>query len=220
MTKHRGPCRIVLADDHPIVLSGVKSLIESDARYALLATCSDGTAALDAIRRLQPDLVVLDISMPGMNGLEVLERLTAEGIGSRVVFLTASARDDDIASAAALGAWGLLLKKAAADQLLECLEAVANGQRWMPSNVVDEAIQREAVRRTEAERLTKSLTPRERELVWLATEGLSNKEIARRIGVTEGTVKIHLHNVYQKLGVTNRTAMTALALAHREKFKR
>jgi RNA polymerase sigma factor (sigma-70 family) len=76
------------------------------------------------------------------------------------------------------------------------------------------------VRRTEAERLTRSLTPRERELVWLATEGLSNKEIARRIGVTEGTVKIHLHNVYQKLGVTNRTAMTALALAHREKFKR
>ena len=73
----------------------------------------------------------------------------------------------------------------------------------MPAGVVDEAIQREAARRTEADRLTKALTPRERELVWLATEGLSNKEIARRIGVTEGTVKIHLHNVYQKLGVTN-----------------
>lgn len=220
MTKHRLPCRIVLADDHPIVLSGVKSLIESDPRYTLLATCSDGAAALDAVRRLRPDLVVLDISMPGLSGLEVLERLAAEKIDSRVVFLTASVRDDDIATAAALGAWGLLLKRAAADQLLECLEAVANGQRWMPAKVVDEAIQREAARRTEAERLTKALTPRERELVWLATEGLSNKEIARRIGVTEGTVKIHLHNVYQKLGVTNRTAMTALALAHREKFKR
>jgi two-component system nitrate/nitrite response regulator NarL len=220
MTKHRLPCRIVLADDHPIVLSGVKSLIESDPRFALLATCSDGIAALDAIRQLRPDLVVLDIAMPGLNGLEVLERVSAENIETKVVFLTASVRDDDIAGAAALGAWGLLLKKAAADQLLECLEAVANGQRWMPPSVVDEAIKREAVRRTEAERLTRSLTPRERELVWLATEGLSNKEIARRIGVTEGTVKIHLHNVYQKLGVTNRTAMTALALAHREKFKR
>src|SRR5829696_4307980 len=132
---------------------------------------------------------------------------------TRVLFLTASANDDHIASAVALGASGLLLKEAAADQLLEALGAVASGSRWLPPEV-DAAIQREVVRRSEFQRVAGALTPREREVVLLATEGLSNKEMARRIGVTEGTVKIHLHNVYQKLGVTNRTAMTALALAH------
>ena len=220
MSTNGSRCSIVLADDHPIVLSGLTSLIRSDPRYDLLAACSDGSAALQAIRDLQPDLAVLDISMPGLNGLEVLQRLQAEETTSRVVFLTASARDEDIATAVSRGAWGLLLKEVAADQLLECLESVAGGSRWLPADMIDGALTREATRKAEAARVTRALTPRERELVGLAMEGLSNKEIARRIGVTEGTVKIHLHNVYQKLGVTNRTAMTALAIAHREQFKR
>ena len=213
------PCRIVLADDHPIVLSGLTSLIETDPDYDLVATCSNGVDALEAVRELQPDLAVLDISMPGLTGLEVLARLQAEKNDSRVIFLTASASDEDITAAVSQGAWGVLLKEVAADQLLECLSAVASGSRWLPAQLVDGALQREAARRSEANRIAGALTPRERELVLLATEGLSNKEIARRIGVTEGTVKIHLHNVYQKLGVTNRTAMTALALTHREHFK-
>ena len=219
MTMDTPPCRIVLADDHPIVLSGLKSLIETDPDYVLVATCSNGADALEAVRELQPDLAVLDISMPGLTGLEVLERLQTDKIASRVIFLTASASDEDIAAAVSRGAWGVLLKEVAADQLLECLGAVAGGSRWLPSQLVDGALQREAARRSEANRIAGALTPRERELVLLATEGLSNKEIARRIGVTEGTVKIHLHNVYQKLGVTNRTAMTNLALTHREHFK-
>ena len=213
------PCRIVLADDHPIVLSGLTSLIETDPDYDLVATCSNRVDALEAVRELQPDLAVLDISMPGLTGLEVLARLQAEKNDSRVIFLTASASDEDITAAVSQGAWGVLLKEVAADQLLECLSAVASGSRWLPAQLVDGALQREAARRSEAHRIAGALTPRERELVLLATEGLSNKEIARRIGVTEGTVKIHLHNVYQKLGVTNRTAMTALALTHREQLK-
>ena len=219
MTTGARPCRIVLADDHPIVLSGLTSLIETDPDYDLVATCSNGVDALEAVRELQPDLAVLDISMPGLTGLEVLARLQAEKNDSRVIFLTASASDEDITAAVSQGAWGVLLKEVAADQLLECLSAVASGSRWLPAQLVDGALQREAARRSEANRIAGALTPRERELVLLATEGLSNKEIARRIGVTEGTVKIHLHNVYQKLGVTNRTAMTALALTHREHFK-
>jgi len=211
--------RLVLADDHPVVLSGLKSLIESNPRFEVLAGCVDGIAALEAIRDLKPELAVLDISMPGLTGLDVLEHIKSEMLPTRVLFLTASANDDHIASAVALGASGLLLKEAAADQLLEALGTVASGSRWLPPEVVGAAIQREVVRRSEFQRVAGALTPREREVVLLATEGLSNKEMARRIGVTEGTVKIHLHNVYQKLGVTNRTAMTALALAHRDKFK-
>ena len=214
MTQRAPPYRIILADDHPIFLGGLTSLIRSDPAYALVATCSDGSAALQALRDLQPELAVLDIGMPGLTGLEILEILRREALPTRVVFLTASANDEDIAHAVALGVWGLLLKRAAADQLLGSLAAVASGCRWLPPDVVDGAVAREAARRQESERLAGALTPRERELVVLATEGLSNKEIARRIGVTEATVKIHLHNIYQKLGVSNRTALAALASVH------
>lgn len=220
MTPSASNFRIVLADDHPVVLSGLASLIQSDPRLTVAASCRDGASALRAIRDLRPELAVLDISMPHLTGLQVLEAILVDGLETRVVFLTASATDQNIARAVDLGAWGLVLKEAAADRLLECLGAVGRGNRWLPAEVIDPAIEREAARRIEAERVTGALTARERELVILATEGLSNKEIARRLGVTEGTVKIHLHNVYQKLGVTNRTAMTALALAHRDKFRR
>jgi DNA-binding NarL/FixJ family response regulator len=220
MTASATAFRIVLADDHPVVLSGLKGLIQSDARFVVVESCRDGASALEAVRELRPDLAVLDISMPHLTGLQVLEAMLAEGLMTRVVFLTASATDENIATAVELGAHGLVLKEAAADRLLECLAAVAGGSRWLPAEVVDPAIKREGARRAESDRVTGALTARERELVVLATEGLSNKEIARRLGVTEGTVKIHLHNVYQKLGVTNRTAMTALALAHRDKFWR
>jgi DNA-binding NarL/FixJ family response regulator len=219
MTQPALPHRIVLADDHPIFLSGLANLIRSDSRYALLATCSDGAAALQALRDLQPDLAVLDIGMPDMSGLDVLETARRESLPTRVVFLTASANDEYIARAVALETWGVLLKDAAADQLLECLAAVVGGRRWLPPEVVDKAVAREAARHLEADRIVGSLTRRERELVVLATEGLSNKEIARRVGVTEATVKIHLHNIYQKLGVSNRTALTALVLAHRGAFR-
>ena len=211
--------RLVLADDHPVVLSGLKNLIQSDRRYEVLASCSNGLEALAAIREHRPDLAVIDISMPGLSGLQVLEHVRSELLGTRVVFLTATASDESIANAVALGVWGLLLKDAAADQLLTSLAAVAAGDRWLPPEVVDVAVHRATARRSEADRIVGSLTQRERQLILLATEGLSNKEIARRFGLTEGTVKIHLHNIYQKLGVTNRTAMTALALAHLDRFK-
>jgi two-component system nitrate/nitrite response regulator NarL len=211
--------RLVLADDHPIVLRGLKSLIQSDRRYDVLAACSNGLEALDAIRAHRPDLAVLDISMPGLNGLQVLEHVQSELLQTRVVFLTASASDESIARAVTLGAWALLLKDAASDQLLEALAAVVSGSRWFPPDVVDAAIRRVAARRSEGDRIVGSLTQRERQLILLVMEGLSNKEIARRFRLTEGTVKIHLHNIYQKLGVTNRTAMAALALAHLDRFK-
>jgi RNA polymerase sigma factor (sigma-70 family) len=219
MTQPTTPYRIILADDHPIFLSGLTSLIRSHPAYALVATCSDGSAALQAVRSLQPDVAVLDVSMPSLTGLEVLETARREGLPTRVVFLTASATDEHIAQAVALGAWGLLLKNAAANHLLECLAEVVSGRRWLPPDIVDGAVARESARRVESDRLVSALTPRERELVVLATEGLSNKEIARRIGVTEATVKIHLHNIYQKLGVSNRTSLATLALSHLGAFR-
>jgi two-component system, NarL family, nitrate/nitrite response regulator NarL len=211
--------RVVIADDHPVVLSGLKSLIQLDAAFHVVESCQDGASALSAIRKARPDLAVLDINMPELSGLDVLAALRSDESPTRVVFLTASALDAHVVQAVASGAHGIMLKDAAADSLLDCLRKVAAGGRWLPEELINGALEREAGRRVEVERIEQVLTTREREIVMLAAEGLSNKQIARRLNVAEGTIKIHLHNVYQKLGVANRTAMSALALTYRAQFK-
>ena len=205
---------IVLADDHPIVLHGVAGLLQSDSNLNVVATCNDGTSALEAIRLHSPDIALLDINMPGMNGLEVLRSITEEKIRTKVVLLTAGASDGHIVTAIAEGAKGIVLKDTALASLVDCVRRVADGAVWFPSDIVDAALQRQSDHRLTRERLDHTLTRREREIMQLAAQGLPNKVIARRIAVSEGTVKIHLHNVYRKLGVANRTALTALALAH------
>jgi two-component system, NarL family, nitrate/nitrite response regulator NarL len=210
---------VVIADDHPIVLNGIRSLIQTDRMFQVRAACSDGIAALDKIRELQPDLAVLDMSMPGLTGVEVLRILEKEKCKTRVVFLTALASDIQILEAVARGARGLMLKEMAADDLLECLRTVSTGALWLPKPLIDQAQKREQKRMQEVDSIDSSLTAREREIVLLVAEGLSNKEVARRTGVTEGTVKIHLHNIYQKLGVANRTTMAALAMMYRDRLQ-
>jgi len=204
---------VVVADDHPIVLSGLASLLQTDQLFLVVATCSDGSSALRVIREAKPNLAVLDISMPGLTGLEVLAAVKSDGLGTKVVFLTGSATDEQIVKAVAHGACGIMLKEAAADSLLECLHKVAAGEPWIPADLIDAAVERESGRRVEANRL-EMLTAREKELALWIAEGLSNKVIARRASVSEGTVKIHLHNIYQKVGVPNRTALAAVALTH------
>jgi two-component system nitrate/nitrite response regulator NarL len=172
---------------------------------------SDGTTALETIRSVEPDMAILDINMPGLTGVDVLESLEEEGLGTRVILLTASASDAHIERAVRCGAWGIMLKDTAAEDLLTCIDMVISGERWLPADLVGPAIAREAQRRSEKDSLKHALTAREQQLVGLVAEGLANKQIARRINISEGTVKIHLHNIYQKLGVSNRTALTTLA---------
>jgi DNA-binding NarL/FixJ family response regulator len=209
--------RIVLADDHPVVLSGVRGLVEASGQFEIVAQCSDGLQAFAKIRELRPDIALLDISMPNLDGIGVVEKLSAEGDTTPVVLLTATASDDQISRAVGRGARGLLLKDTAPDLLIQCLETVSAGGVWLPGSVVDEALQRSAVRQHEARRLDEALTTREREITFLVAEGLANKEISRKLNISEGTVKIHLHNIFQKLEVNNRTALTALALAYRRR---
>jgi DNA-binding NarL/FixJ family response regulator len=111
-----------------------------------------------------------------------------------------------------------MLKDAAPDDLVHCVRQVAAGQQWFPTKIVDAAIEREIGDQAESKRLVEMLTPREREVVASLCKGLSNKKIARQLNLTEGTVKIHLHNIYDKLGVTNRTALTALVIVHRNQL--
>src|SRR3954447_13618273 len=202
--------RVVLADDHPIVLGGLRALLLADAGVEIVATAPDGAAALAMIRAHEPEIAVLDIYMPRLTGLEVLEALAADGLATRVVLLTGSASDEQIATAVERGAWGLLLKESAPGTLMECLKAVAAGQRWLPEELVAPAIRRASERRATDVRPERVLTAREYEIARLVAQGLSNKHIAHALAISAGTVKIHLHNTYEKLGSVNRTSLAVL----------
>jgi len=211
MTDDASALRILLADDHPVVLSGLQALLSRIPGLEVINSQSDGTGALKAIRRLEPDVAVLDISMPGLTGIEVLEAAEKEGSRTRIVFLTASATDENITEAVRGGAWAIMLKDSAPEDLARCIKAVAAGERWLAPELVAPALRREAERREDVAKIDSLVTPREREIATLVAAGLSNKEIARRLDISEGTVKIHLHNVYNKVGVANRTSLATLA---------
>jgi len=202
--------RVVLADDHPIVLGGLRALLQAEPGVEIVAAAPDGASALAMIRAHEPSIAVLDISMPQLTGLDVLEALEAEGLATRVVLLTGSASDEQIATAVERGAWGLLLKESALGTLITCLQAVASGQRWSPEELVTPAVRRAAERRARDVPLERVLTAREVEIAHLIAQGLSNKHIARALTIAEGTVKIHLHRIYDKLGAVNRTSLAML----------
>ena len=206
---------IVVADDHPVVLHGVAGVLRSNFDMKVVAVCSDGATALEAIRKWSPDVAVLDILMPGLSGIDVLARLAADGLATKVVLLTATANDEQIARAIAGRAQGIVLKEAALTDLVDCIRTVAEGRQWLPMALVNAALERETKRRLTSQRVTQLLTVRERQVVLLIADGLANKEIGRRLELSEGTIKIHLHNIYQKLHVNNRTTLAALAIAHR-----
>jgi DNA-binding NarL/FixJ family response regulator len=207
--------RVVLADDHPIVLGGLRALLQAEAGVEIVAAVPDGASALAVIRAHEPHIAVLDINMPRLSGLDVLEALEQDGLATRVVFLTGTASDEQIATAVERGAWGFLLKEHALDTLVQCLRTVAAGRRWLPEEVVAPAIRRATERREKDVQLARVLTAREYEIAGLVAQGLSNKHIARALAISEGTVKIHLHNTFEKLGGLNRTSLAVAVLGPR-----
>jgi DNA-binding NarL/FixJ family response regulator len=210
--KREGAMRVVLADDHPLLLAGLRALLQPQPGVEVVAVAQDGATALEMIRAHEPEIAVLDICMPQLSGLEVLEALKVDDLATRVVMLTASASDEQIMTAVERGAWGFLLKEWALDTLTECLKAVASGQRWLPDELVASAVRRATECREKNVQPERVLTTREYEIARLIAQGLSNKHIARALAIAVGTVKIHLHNMYEKLGGANRTSLAVLML--------
>lgn len=208
------PVSIVLADDHPLLLKGLSDLVSSEDGFMVAGTASDGPAALSLIELARPDIAVLDLSMPGISGLGVLKEIARGHGGVKTVFLTAMISDDEIVEAMAANVWGILLKESAPEALIDCLREVAGGRKWLPAELVHPALSRRAKRDEDGTAL-QMLTPRERQIADLVCEGRSNKEIAGMIGMSAGTVRIHLHNIYVKLQVGNRTALAAMMLNNR-----
>jgi RNA polymerase sigma factor (sigma-70 family) len=167
---------------------------------------------------LEPDIAILDISMPGLTGLEILSIVNSEGISTQVVFFTESVQDRELVMSAASGAYGVLLKDASLEILVRSLRQVSDGQRLLPLPSSEEGAPREQEHKNIAitENVLTVLTERERQIMALVSEGLSNKEIGRRLNIADGTIKVHLHHVYQKLEISNRTVLAALAISHND----
>jgi DNA-binding NarL/FixJ family response regulator len=206
---------VVVADDHPIVLDGLVGVFRMHRDLNVVAACSEGLAAVQAIHEFRPDVAVLDVAMPGMSGLDILSIISSHAYETKVIFLTAFVSDRQLLTAIAHGARGLVLKDAAADNIVNCVRNVAAGQKWIPTNIVRAALEREEGRRD----LIEKLTIRERQIILLISEGVSNKEIGRQLNLAEGTVKAHLHHIYSKLEVANRTALNALAIAYQTELR-
>jgi two-component system nitrate/nitrite response regulator NarL len=209
---------IVVADDHPIVLGGLVTLLKQDKALRLVASCANGQDAIDAIRTLRPDLALLDLNMPKLNGLQVLEAIISENLPTRVCFLAASLTDKEIVAAANGGAFGIVLKESAPNTLITALHAIATGQKWLPGNLVNGASERLRGLQAEVTRVVDALSPREIEIMLKVAEGLSNKEVGRQLKISEGTVKMHLHSIYQKIHVSNRTSLANFAIAYRDRL--
>jgi DNA-binding NarL/FixJ family response regulator len=203
--------RIALADDHPLILDGLLRLFEREDDIDVVACCSDGEEVLQAVRAHHPDVLIVDLRMPRVGGLKLLRQLFEEGCRMQVVVFTAELADEDLLEAVRLGARGLVLKDMAPDLLVRCVRTVHAGGQWLEKQAAGRALERLALREVGWQTLARVLSRREIELVRFVAQGLRNKEIAARLSISEGTVKIHLHNIYGKLGVGNRVELANYA---------
>ena len=198
---------LVLADDHPIVLAGLENMLRRERDCRVVASCVDGVEVMRAITRHSPDVAVLDLRMPRMDGLAVLRQIQKEKLVTRTVLLAAVLEDDDLVEAVRLGVRGIVLKEMAPTLVVQCVREVHAGGQWLEKRSVSQAIEK-LIRREEATRdMAKILTPRELQIAGAVASGLRNKEIADKLGIAEGTVKIHLHVIYEKLKIDGRMAL-------------
>ncbi|MES2119804.1 MAG: response regulator transcription factor [Pseudomonadota bacterium] len=197
--------RVLLADDHPMIASALDMLLRG-TDYEIVGRARNAAETLDFVDRHQPDILLLDVNMPGKSGIDVLRRLRRERKPYKVILLTAGMEDPQLMGAAELEPEGIVLKTSDPAHLLECMDAVRDGRRWVDPEVTARI---QTVRDRAAS--GPSLTARERELVELVSKGLRNRDIAADLGVTEGTVKVYLHGIFDKFGVENRTELAMRA---------
>jgi len=193
--------RVVLIDDHPLVLHGLKQLLHSGSEFEVVAACATAKEGVTAVQSLHPDVVVLDLKLPDIEGLDVLRLLNPQTV--RVVVLTASVEEDEWLDAAGLGARAVVLKAMAPRILEECIRTVHAGGYELRVGTVDLS-KRLSERRAAESELATLLTPREMEIIRLVASGLDNHQIATRLSISVGTAKIHLHHIYDKLQLGGR----------------
>lgn len=208
------PIRLVIVDDHPIVLEGLERLFRLEGDLEIVARCVNGSEALEAVRAHLPDILVVDIRLPGRSGLDVLDQMRREGLPTHAVLLAGSINEDELVEALHLGARGIVLKEMAPELLIRCIRTVHAGGRWLENDFLSRALEGILKRDGVARPGRLALSVRELEIVRLAATGHHNREIAESLHITEGTVKVHLHNIYEKLGIEGRVELTIYARDH------
>ena len=201
------PIRLVLADDHPIVLDGLAQLFASERDFDVVARAGNGEEALAAIHRHHPDVLLLDLRMPVKDGLAVLRELRRDGMSTRVVVLTAVRESSDVFEAIRLGVEGVVLKDMATTLLVHCVREVHAGRKWIERGAATDAVDALRSRQSMRRDFEVLLTPRELDVARLTARGYPNKVVAEKLSITEGTAKLHLHHVYEKLAVDGRMAL-------------
>ena len=209
--EHHEIIRLVLAESYPVLLDGMDRLFRSEPRFSVLACCATGDEALAAVRRHRPNVLVLDFYISGKSALEVLREVVLEPAAPRVILYAESLREDEMLEATRQGARGLILKSMTGHLLVQCVRKVHRGGTWIEKvsmgRIFDRLMRSNAGDGETAERLTL----RELEVLRMVARGQSNKEIADSLSVCEGTIKSHLHHVYEKLGVKGRLELALYA---------
>ncbi len=204
------PIRVLLADDHPVVRRGLRSFLDLQDDVDVVGEAGDGDEALRMIAELAPDVVLLDIEMPGRSGLEVLRELAAAGSDTRVVVLTSFTGEDQVLPAVEAGAAGYLLKDVHPFDLRDAIRRVHGGEEVLAPSVAGQVMR--GYRRSRQAGALDRLTSRELDVLRLIAAGRSNRQIGRKLGITEKTVKTHVSNLLAKLGVEDRTQAAVLAV--------
>lgn len=212
MSAARDRVRILIADDHPIFCAGLRRLLEVEQGFDVVGEARDGIEAVELATTLRPNLVLLDLAMPRMEGLDVIRGLTERAIGSRLVLLTASISRQRIVEALRHGAHGVVLKEAASDLLLRAIRAVMAGQTWVDRETVTDLLHFMRGQSASEGARKFRLTPREQQVVAAVVGGLTNKDIARHLSISEDTIKHHLSNIFDKTGVSNRLELALIAI--------
>ena len=217
MADARTPIRVVIADDHPMFREGLMRLLETQEGLHVVGTAPDGEEALRLVLTLEPDLVLLDLAMPRMAGLAALRELRERSVRARIVLVTAAIERAEIITALQLGAQGVVLKESASEVLFKAIRAVVAGHYWVGRNRVADlgtTLRDLAASHPGPTRKLFGLTPRELEIISVILGGYSNSDIATKFAISEKTVKHHLTNIFDKLGVSNRLELALFALHH------
>lgn len=205
------PNTLVAADPHPLSLLGLAELLKSEPSLELVASCSTAEKARQETWNLKPDILLIDISLPDSSGMELINELRNSSLDLKVVIFASAMDEEQTIDALKYGVKGVVLKDMPAHLLVQCLQKVAAGGMWMEKESIGHAFEKMLHREAGMRRLATILTARETEVMRAVAGGLSNQQIAEKLIVSEGTVKIHVHNIYRKLGINNRVDLTLYA---------